>query len=204
MAEASIISSTPVSPWTYLGHDRFVAHRATARRDGRACKPMDLGEVFPVSGGLPLPKRAPQRQAYRLVELARWREYLGHAAQSPAEVLRCAGDLAAHWILGRAANRDDAQALALAGALGCARSGPRSATSPTPPRSRRSPRECGLDADRAGRPAPAAPEIAARVRRLHAGSDRPRRCSARRPTSYGDELFWGQDRLDFLDRKLAQ
>ena len=21
---------------------------------------------------------------------------------------------------------------------------------------------------------------------------------------YGDELFWGQDRLDFLDRKLAQ
>ncbi len=40
-------------------------------------KPIDLGKVFPVSGGLPLPKRAPQRQAYRLVELARWRDFLG-------------------------------------------------------------------------------------------------------------------------------
>ena len=30
--------------------------------------------MFPVSGGLPLAKRAPQRQNYRLVELARWRD----------------------------------------------------------------------------------------------------------------------------------
>ena len=63
---------TPVLPWTYLGHDRLVAmaakHGATI-----AVKPIDLGEVFPVSGGLPLSKRAPQRQADRLVELRRWR-----------------------------------------------------------------------------------------------------------------------------------
>ena len=40
--------------------------------------PVDLGgQVFPVSGGLPLAKRAPQRQAYRLVELKRFSEYLG-------------------------------------------------------------------------------------------------------------------------------
>jgi 2-hydroxychromene-2-carboxylate isomerase len=32
-------------------------------------RPIDLGSVFPVSGGLPLGKRAPQRQAYRLVDL---------------------------------------------------------------------------------------------------------------------------------------
>ena len=31
-------------------------------------KPVDFGVIFPQSGGLPLPKRAPQRQAYRLVE----------------------------------------------------------------------------------------------------------------------------------------
>jgi 2-hydroxychromene-2-carboxylate isomerase len=30
-----------------------------------------------VSGGLPLPKRAPQRQAYRMMELKRWRDHLG-------------------------------------------------------------------------------------------------------------------------------
>ena len=39
--------------------------------------PVDLGGVFPVSGGLPLNKRAPQRQAYRLVELRRWADWLG-------------------------------------------------------------------------------------------------------------------------------
>jgi 2-hydroxychromene-2-carboxylate isomerase len=59
---------TPASPWTYVGHARFVEmakrHGATVR-----LRPVDLGRVFPVSGGLPLAKRASQRQAYRLHEL---------------------------------------------------------------------------------------------------------------------------------------
>ena len=57
----------PQSPWTYLGHQRFadMARAASARINVR---PVDLGgKVFPVSGGLPLAQRAPQRQAYRLV-----------------------------------------------------------------------------------------------------------------------------------------
>ncbi|MYN20158.1 2-hydroxychromene-2-carboxylate isomerase [Rugamonas sp. FT107W] len=64
------------SPWTYLGHERFVA---MARQHGVQIevRPVDLGKVFGVSGGLPLAKRAPQRQAYRLVELTRWSEFLG-------------------------------------------------------------------------------------------------------------------------------
>ena len=69
---------TPQSPWTYLGHARFadIARRAGAEVRVR---PVDLGAVFPVSGGLPLGKRAPQRQAYRLVELRRFAEHLGMA-----------------------------------------------------------------------------------------------------------------------------
>ncbi|MEE8515590.1 MAG: 2-hydroxychromene-2-carboxylate isomerase [Alphaproteobacteria bacterium] len=65
-----------ISPWTYLGGPRF---DAIAARHGATvnCKPMDLAKVFPVSGGLPLAKRAPQRQAYRLAELERWRDHLG-------------------------------------------------------------------------------------------------------------------------------
>ena len=64
------------SPWTYLGHERFIA---LARRHAVQIevRPFDLGKVFGVSGGLPLAKRAPQRQAYRLVELARWSRVLG-------------------------------------------------------------------------------------------------------------------------------
>jgi 2-hydroxychromene-2-carboxylate isomerase len=65
----------PQSPWAYLGHARFVA---LARQHGVQIevRPFDLGKVFGVSGGLPLAKRAPQRQAYRLVELARWSAFL--------------------------------------------------------------------------------------------------------------------------------
>ena len=64
------------SPWSYLGHARFVS---LARQHGVQIdvRPVDLGKVFGVSGGLPLAKRAPQRQAYRLVELARWSAFLG-------------------------------------------------------------------------------------------------------------------------------
>lgn len=64
------------SPWSYLGHARFVS---LARQHGVQVdvRPVDLGKVFGVSGGLPLAKRAPQRQAYRLTELARWSQFLG-------------------------------------------------------------------------------------------------------------------------------
>ena len=67
---------TPVSPWTYMGHARFVQ---MAEQHGARIllRPVDLGRVFPVSGGLPLAKRAAQRQTYRLKELARWREFRG-------------------------------------------------------------------------------------------------------------------------------
>ena len=64
------------SPWTYLGAARFEA--MVKRHGGRvAVMPVDFGRIFAQSGGLPLAKRAPQRQAYRLVELARWRDHLG-------------------------------------------------------------------------------------------------------------------------------
>jgi len=35
--------------------------------------------VFPHTGGLPLPKRHPSRQRYRILELQRWREARGVA-----------------------------------------------------------------------------------------------------------------------------
>ena len=105
-----------VSPWMYLGHERFVA---LARKHGAtvAVKPMNLGEVFPVSGGLPLSKRAPQRQAYRLVELKRWSEYLGVPLNLQPKFFPANGDLAACWILA-AAELGAEQALALTGAVG--------------------------------------------------------------------------------------
>ena len=67
---------TPVSPFVYLGHARFreICAKHQAKINLRV---MDLGKVFPVSGGLALKDRPPQRRAYRMMELKRWRDLLG-------------------------------------------------------------------------------------------------------------------------------
>jgi 2-hydroxychromene-2-carboxylate isomerase len=187
-----------ISPYAYLGHDRFVAiaqkHGATV-----AVKPINLGEVFPVSGGLPLSKRAPQRQAYRLVELERWARHLGKPMRIQPPFFPVNGDLAAHWILA-AAESGPVQALTLAGAVGRAiweqdRNIADAATMEAIAA------ECGLPDALAARAQ--APEIAEKYAGL------TREAIARgvfgAPTYVvEDELFWGQDRLDFLDRKMAK
>ncbi|MBN8955168.1 MAG: 2-hydroxychromene-2-carboxylate isomerase [Rhizobiales bacterium] len=67
---------TIVSPWAYIGHAPFMAivkrHGLRAR-----AKPVPIGQVFSETGGLPLGKRAPARQRYRILELQRWREKRG-------------------------------------------------------------------------------------------------------------------------------
>lgn len=62
-----------VSPWAYIGHASFMD---VVRRHGVTVnyKPVFLGRVFAETGGLPLAKRHPARQRYRLVELQRWRD----------------------------------------------------------------------------------------------------------------------------------
>jgi len=63
------------SPWSYLGSARFIGF--VDRYDAEVTvKPCKFGDIFAVSGGLPLAKRPPQRQAYRMMELKRWREEL--------------------------------------------------------------------------------------------------------------------------------
>ena len=54
------------SPWTYLG-SQLITEMAKSSGYEINIYPVNFGQIFPVSGGLPLPKRAPQRQAYRLI-----------------------------------------------------------------------------------------------------------------------------------------
>jgi 2-hydroxychromene-2-carboxylate isomerase len=64
------------SPWTYLGWARL--REIVARSDAAAhYRPIQSGRIFEASGTLPLAKRPKQRQAYRLMELRRWRAHLG-------------------------------------------------------------------------------------------------------------------------------
>jgi len=107
----------PQSPWTYLGHERFaaIARTAAARIDVR---PVDLGgKVFPVSGGLPLARRAPQRQAYRLVELKRFSEHLGVPLNLQPKYFPVASDDAARLIVAVDLSEGSDAAMALTGAL---------------------------------------------------------------------------------------
>jgi 2-hydroxychromene-2-carboxylate isomerase len=188
-----------VSPFAYLGHDRLVA---LAQQHGAqiAVKPMNLGEIFPVSGGLPLSKRAPQRQAYRLVELQRWSQFLGKPINIKPRFFPVNGDLAAYWILA-ALETGTPQSLVLAGAVGRAlweqeRDIGDSATMAAIAG------ECGLDVATLGARA-SEPDIAARYGAMT--QEAIARGVFGAPTYiYQDELFWGQDRLDFLGRKLAK
>jgi 2-hydroxychromene-2-carboxylate isomerase len=104
----------PQSPWTYLGHQRFVQIVKDAGATVRVM-PMDLGKVFPISGGLPLGKRAPQRQAYRLVELARFSKSLNLPLNLHPKFFPVAGDPAAKLIIAVDMHHGTDAALAITG-----------------------------------------------------------------------------------------
>jgi 2-hydroxychromene-2-carboxylate isomerase len=185
------------SPWSYLGHQRLLD---IAQRHGAIInlKPVDYGRIFPVSGGLPLPKRAPQRQAYRLVELARWRDFLGVRLNTQPKFFPVDATPSSLMVCAALANPD--QALALAGAIMRACwADDRNIADPDTLKSIAD--ECKLDGA-----ALAAASAAAATRAIY---DRFTQDAIDlhvfgAPTYvFAGELFWGQDRLDFLNRALA-
>jgi 2-hydroxychromene-2-carboxylate isomerase len=64
------------SPWAYIGHKAFRDVVATYDIEVNH-KPVVLVDLFSETGGLPLLKRHPVRQRYRMVELQRWRDQRG-------------------------------------------------------------------------------------------------------------------------------
>lgn len=188
---------TPVSPFSYLGHRRLAAiaakHGATIN-----LRPMDLTEVFPASGGLPVPKRAPQRQAYRLVELRRWSDHLGVPLNPRPKHFPVPDAAATRLILAADQAGEDAMGLTFA-LMRAVWAEDRDIADPATLDEIAD--ACGLDAA-ALRTAAAAPAIEERRRALTREAIERQVFGA--PTYFvGDEMFWGQDRLDFVDRALA-
>jgi 2-hydroxychromene-2-carboxylate isomerase len=64
------------SPWAYLGGPQLqdIVRRHRVRL---LLKPYDFQDVVLKTGGMPLRTRLPPRRAYHEVELARWSDYLG-------------------------------------------------------------------------------------------------------------------------------
>ena len=188
---------TMASPWTYLGHDEVLALCAK-NGVGVDILPVDLTDVFSVSGGLPLPQRAPQRRAYRLVELQRWRARRGadlnlHPKYFPAPADR-ANCMAVAAVMG------GLDAVALAGAL------MRGVWAED--------RNIGDDGDLAaiadaagfdGAGLLAEADGAAVQDRYREQTERAKAAGVFGAPTYvwRGEPFWGQDRLDFLARALA-
>jgi carboxymethylenebutenolidase len=188
----------PQSPWTYLGHERFVRMAREAGAQVRV-RPTDLGKIFPISGGLPLARRAPQRQAYRLVELRRFSGYLGLPLNLHPRFFPVSAGPAARLII--AVNEHDGAdaALKIAGAV--------LAAVWTQERDIANPgvlaellQECGLPAARM-----AQAEEPAVQQRYEANTQAAIEAGVFGSPTYviDGEIFWGQDRLDFVQRKLS-
>ncbi len=188
---------TPASPWTYLGHQRF---EAIARRHGATIqyKPVDYGKIFPLSGGLPLGKRAPQRQAYRLAELKRWRDFLGVPLNIQPKYHPVASDLASQLII--AAERAGAPAGPLSFALMRACWAEERNISDAETLAGIATAQ-GLDGAKLLATA-RTPEITMLYEALTREAI-DRQVFGAPFYIYKGEPFWGQDRLDFLDRALA-
>ena len=188
----------PQSPWAYLGHQRLQDIAAAAGAKVHLM-PADYGRIFPVSGGLPLPKRAPQRQAYRLVELQRFSQHLALPLNPQPTHFPVPGDDAARLIIAVQQHDGAAAGMALAGALMRALwVQDRHIADPATLAALLA--ETGLPAQRLDdAKAPAA------QRAYDANTDRAITLGVFGAPTYvvGDELFWGQDRLDFLQRRLA-
>lgn len=187
------------SPWTHLGAARI---EALAKKYGASLRifPVDFGTIFPASGGLPLPKRAPQRQAYRLQELRRWRDYLGIPINIqpkffPANELPAAG-----CVIALRETMGDAPAIALAHRVLRALWQEEKNTGDAATLAALI-ADCGLDADAVMRLGAEPRWLERRAADTQAALQR----GVFGAPSYviGEEIFWGQDRLDFVERHLA-
>lgn len=186
-----------ISPWSFLGHERLLdlagQHEATVN-----IWPVDFSVVFASTGGVPLPKRSQQRKDYRMQELRRWRDHLNIELNLEPKHFPVSDKLAATLVV-TLREQDPAAAIRLAGA--CLRA-------------------CWLEerdiSDRGTLLAIAAEQGQdgeslfaaedAALKTIQEDSERAVELGVFGAPSYrfNEKLFWGQDRLDFLERALQR
>lgn len=190
----------PHSTWAYIGHQRFVA--LAKKYDVQVeLKPCNLGKILSVSGGLPLAARPPQRQAHRLTEMRRWSEFLHLPLNLQPKFFPVQPDLAAKVIIAAQLAHGTEAALKLTGAImravwveekniGDAATLEAIATA--------------LEHD--GRALLKAAETASAEAEYQRFTDEAISASVFGSPWYmvDGEGFWGQDRLDFVERALAK
>ncbi len=187
---------TLVSPYAYMGHGQFMdlveRHHLSV-----TIKPANMGAVFSQTGGLPLAKRAPARQAYRFQELKRWRMFLDIPLNLEPKFFPANDRAAAGMVIAAQKNGDDC--LGLAGAiLRAVWAEERNVADP----------DTLVDiANATGLDGAALLEASAAAETEETWNaytqDAIDTGVFGAPTYvYGDELFWGQDRISFLERAI--
>jgi 2-hydroxychromene-2-carboxylate isomerase len=186
------------SPWTYLGSAPFAE---IVRRHGATVniKPAKFGPIFEQTGGLPLPKRSPQRQAYRLMDLKRWCEVRERPLNLEPKYFPCDDSAATRLVIAAKLQGKDAHRLSLE--LGRAL-WEREETLADPATLASAAARAGLDAAalRAGSPSDA--ELDALLEQYTQEAVRAGVFGAPSYVLPSGEIFWGQDRLELLDRAL--
>ncbi len=164
-------------------------------------KPMDIGgQIFPASGGLPVGQRPPQRQAYRLVELQRFAKHLQLPLNLHPQFFPVSGDDASRLIITVEQHDGQEAAMALCGAaLSAVWAEQRNIADHAVLAELL--QEHGLSASRL-------------AESLQADAQAGYQAHTNEALGLGvfgaptyvvqGELFWGQDRLDFLERRLQQ
>ncbi len=189
---------TLVSPWTYMG-DRIFNDMAAKHGAKVNHKPVNLGRVFSVTGGLPLAKRSDQRKALRMQELRRWRDFRGVPLNLEPKYFPCSDKIAAGVVLSALAQGKDVGDLVY-GYLRAVWAEERNIADPD---------TVVAIADAAGFDGKALLEAAADPAveaKWEADTDA---CIERGVFGapffiIGEERFWGQDRLDFVEREIAK
>jgi carboxymethylenebutenolidase len=188
---------SPSSPWTYLGSGPLtkIAQAAGAKVNVYA---VGYHKIFPASGGLPLPKRAPQRIAYRMMELKRWAAYLNSPIIFEPKNFPSTAPISSQVITAVRLNGDDALMLSNA-ILAALWEDDRNIDDPAVVTQICD--ACGLD----GRALTAQAETDLVNAQMEADTEQALAAGVFGAPSYviDGEIFWGQDRVDFVARKLA-
>jgi 2-hydroxychromene-2-carboxylate isomerase len=100
------------SPWTYLG-SALLAEIARRNDTSINIKPCNFGPIFEQTGGLPLPKRSPQRRAYRIMELKRWRDVRAIPVTLEPKYFPCDDTAATRLVIAAKLQGKDAHKLSL-------------------------------------------------------------------------------------------
>jgi 2-hydroxychromene-2-carboxylate isomerase len=186
------------SPYTYMGHERF---EELAKRHGLTVnyRPANYGKVFSVSGGLPVKQRAQQRQAYRFMELKRWRDHLDIPLNLEPKFFPVNDQLAARIVLAAVGEGTPPGPL-MAAFLRAVWAEERDIADPDTLRAIAD--ETGLDGGKLQEAGEAGEITQQQEDFTQEAIDRG---VFGAPTwILNDELFWGQDRLDFLERAIEK